>query len=128
MGSDHKRQFGRWLDGKWRTDQLRSQQGWDGRVQPLFSQGNWFSRHYCQYCRAGFYPHRVLESEAMQEGGDAETVPDIIPVGMTVLDDGKVSLVAPNEPGAYRLFVNIRDSLGLAGHANIPFLVESSQH
>jgi len=39
-------------------------------------------------------------------------------------DTDRVVMKAPEEPGAYRLFVYIRDGNGNAGHANIPFLVE----
>ena len=70
----------------------------------------------------------MRESEATQQGGDPEVVPQSVPVNMEVIDEGKITLVAPAEPGAYRLFAHIYDSHGLAGHANIPFLVKNSQH
>jgi hypothetical protein len=43
---------------------------------------------------------------------------------MDKLDTDRVVIKAPAEPGAYRLFVYVRDGQGNAGHANIPFLVE----
>lgn len=70
----------------------------------------------------------MRESEAIQQGGDPEAVPESVAVTIKAVGEGKISLVAPAEPGAYRLFAHVYDSHGLAGHANIPFLVESSQH
>jgi len=69
----------------------------------------------------------MRESEAMQQGGDAEVVPEIVPVPIEVLDGGHIRLVAPAIPGAYRLFTHIYEDNGLAGHANIPFMVEYAQ-
>jgi len=67
------------------------------------------------------------ESEATQLGGDLEAVPEKILGLVEVLDGGKIALTAPDDPGAYRLFAHIYDGSGLAGHANIPFLVQSAQ-
>ncbi len=68
----------------------------------------------------------MRESEATEQGGDAEQVPDVIPVSMDINKAGNVTLEAPPEAGAYRLFYYVHNSHGLAGHANIPFLVETS--
>jgi hypothetical protein len=68
----------------------------------------------------------MKESEAMEQGGDAEQVPDVVPVAMDIRKDGNVTLEAPAEAGAYRLFYYAHNSHGLAGHANIPFLVKTS--
>ncbi len=68
----------------------------------------------------------MRESEATEQGGDAEQVPDVIPVSMDINKAGNVTLEAPSEAGAYRLFYYVHNSHGLAGHANIPFLVEKS--
>ena len=66
----------------------------------------------------------MRESEAKEEGGDREAIPETV----AVLDDaraqGQVRFRAPNETGAYRLFVYVYDDEGHAGHANIPFLVQ----
>ena len=67
------------------------------------------------------------ESEATQQGGDLEDLPDAILGRVDILDNGKIALMAPNDPGAYRLFARVYGASGLAGHANIPFLVESMQ-
>jgi hypothetical protein len=64
------------------------------------------------------------ESEASQEGGDEEQVPETIRGLIESADAGKLVMRAPAEPGAYRLFVYVYDGLRHAGHANIPFLVE----
>ena len=63
------------------------------------------------------------ESRADQVGGDRETVPQAVP-GRLDADEGRAELTAPEEPGAYRLFVYTRDGQGGAAHANVPFLVE----
>ena len=71
------------------------------------------------------YQWEILhESKATQEGGDREEVPEALTGLMERSDSDRVVIKAPAEPGAYRLFVYIRDGNGNAGHANIPFLVE----
>ena len=66
----------------------------------------------------------MRESEATQVGGDKEDVPETI-TGRIHNDSGpSVTMHAPEDPGAYRLFVYVHDGHGNAGHANIPFLVE----
>ena len=64
------------------------------------------------------------ESEATQHGGDPEAVPETIPGHLEILAGGEIALTAPDDRGPYRLFVNVYNALGLAGHANIPFFVE----
>ena len=63
------------------------------------------------------------ESEATQVGGDREDVPEAVEGRVEVGDDGGAILSAPEQAGAYRLFVYVYDGNGSAGHANIPFLV-----
>lgn len=63
------------------------------------------------------------ESLAQTEGGDDEDVPTLIE---GIIEDASaplISLTAPLEPGAYRLFVYVYDGQGSAAHANIPFYV-----
>ena len=67
----------------------------------------------------------MRESAATQEGGDREVVPDTVAGRIETLSDGKVRVTAPDEPGAYRLFVYVYDGNRHAGHANIPFQVVS---
>ena len=64
------------------------------------------------------------ESQATQEGGDREELPEALTGLMEHDDNEQVVIKAPAEAGAYRLFVYVRDGQGSAGHANIPFLVE----
>ena len=70
------------------------------------------------------YDWRLLrESRATQSGGDPETRPEEFRLSNATSRTGEVSWRAPEEPGAYRLFVMVGDGRGGAGHANIPFLV-----
>jgi len=64
------------------------------------------------------------ESDATQVGGDREESPDVIRGRLEAGSDGLAVLSAPEQPGAYRLFVYVYDGNGHAGHANIPFLVQ----
>ncbi len=64
------------------------------------------------------------ESMANQVGGDHEVVPKVI---ADLIDDSaapEITLTAPSDPGAYRLFVYVYDGQNHAGHANIPFYVK----
>jgi hypothetical protein len=71
------------------------------------------------------YHWEVLrESEATQDGGDKEDVPESIGGLLDRTDTPAVNLKAPGEAGAFRLFVYVYDGQGNAGHANIPFLVQ----
>ena len=64
------------------------------------------------------------ESDATQVGGDPEEVPELIRGRLVAAADGSAILSAPEQPGAYRLFVYAYDGNGNAGHANVPFLVQ----
>ncbi|MFW5972521.1 MAG: glycoside hydrolase family 2 TIM barrel-domain containing protein [Bacteroidota bacterium] len=63
------------------------------------------------------------ESTATTEGGDDEEVPPAISGVIDQPDAPEITLTAPDEPGAYRLFVYVYDGQGSAAHANIPFYV-----
>lgn len=63
------------------------------------------------------------ESEDLGEGGDYEETPEVLEGLVTGADQAQVTVQAPQEPGAYRLFVYAYDGNGHAAHANIPFLV-----
>ena len=69
--------------------------------------------------------HWSVRPEAIEvgHGGDDESEPPLIPDLFINMSNGQVTLNAPSEPGAYRLFVHITDGQGSAAHANIPFLV-----
>ena len=64
------------------------------------------------------------ESSAKQVGGDHEKVPEVIAGLIADSTTAEITLVAPKETGAYRLFVYVYDGHNHAGHANIPFYVE----
>ena len=66
----------------------------------------------------------MRESEATQDGGDLEEVPERIEGRIDDPGLDRIRVTAPADPGAYRLFVYIYDGRGKAGHANIPFYVE----
>lgn len=70
--------------------------------------------------------HWVLmeESKATSTGGDFEEKPREFTAEITNPHAGKITLRAPTEPGAYRLFAYAFDGKGAAAHANIPFYVE----
>jgi hypothetical protein len=63
------------------------------------------------------------ESRADTEGGDDEEVPPVIGGLIDRPDSPEIRLTAPEQPGAYRLFVYVFDGRGSAAHANIPFYV-----
>ncbi len=70
------------------------------------------------------YDWRVMrESEATQSGGDPEDVPEQYRLSHPDDAAGQITWRAPDEPGAYRLYVYVGDGNGGAAHANVPFLV-----
>ncbi|MDX1421361.1 MAG: hypothetical protein R3181_15450, partial [Rubricoccaceae bacterium] len=64
------------------------------------------------------------EARILSEGGDDEPEPAVIPGVVAPADAAEVTVTAPTEPGAYRLFVNVYDGQNSAAHANLPFYVE----
>lgn len=63
------------------------------------------------------------EATDLRKGGDTEATPPRIEVRMLHADAASVRFVAPQQPGAYRLFITVRDRQGKAATANLPFLV-----
>jgi hypothetical protein len=64
------------------------------------------------------------ESTDLKDGGDFETRPKVY-FQNTIKDPaGKLTIVAPSEKGAFRLFFYVRDGKNKVGTINIPFLVE----
>ena len=63
------------------------------------------------------------ESRATSIGGDPETLPPEVSVRVADADGGTLRFSAPQRPGAYRLFVEVRDGQGHAAYANLPFHV-----
>lgn len=65
----------------------------------------------------------MRESVEKKEGGDKEEVPEKLGV-IESATESQVEITAPEEEGAYRLFVYVYDGNGHAAHANIPFYVK----
>jgi len=65
----------------------------------------------------------VAESAGRAPHEDFEPPPARIPVRMLHADAATVRFLAPERPGAYRLFMTLRDRKGKAATANLPFLV-----
>lgn len=65
----------------------------------------------------------MRESDATQTGGDLEEVPENIKGLLDNTNGDVVTMLAPREPGDYRLFVYATDVHNNAAHANIPFHV-----
>lgn len=66
----------------------------------------------------------MRESEATEEGGDKEEIPEVIAERIDDPGNAYITVTAPDDPGAYRLFVYVYDGQGSAGHANVPFYVQ----
>jgi hypothetical protein len=64
------------------------------------------------------------ESTDLGEGGDYESRPKTVNGLVLSQTLGEVVFVTPEEPGAYRIFVYIRDGHNNAATANVPFYVE----
>ena len=69
----------------------------------------------------------MRESTATEQGGDQEEVPEAIWMPINEQGEGKRVWTSPRKPGLYRLFAHVYNADGLAGHANIPFLVEAAE-
>lgn len=65
----------------------------------------------------------VAETSDRRSGGDAERVPPTIADRIASTDGLNAEVIAPTEPGSYRLFVFVRDGTGRAGTVNVPFRV-----
>lgn len=63
------------------------------------------------------------EATNLGEGGDDESEPDLVLGVVDSPDETRVTVTAPDDTGAYRLFVYVYDNNGHAAHANIPFYV-----
>lgn len=68
----------------------------------------------------------VAESTDRREGGDRESVPPAFPECVVRVGGGggRAELRAPATPGAYRVFLFVRDGQGGASADNLPFLVK----
>lgn len=66
------------------------------------------------------------ESTDRKEGGDAEAEPPHVKDAVVRAEGGAVEFRAPTKPGAYRLFLVVRDGKGGASADNFPFFVEKA--
>lgn len=66
------------------------------------------------------------ESTDRREGGDHEATPPVIPGRIRRAEAGRVEFAAPEKPGAYRLFLVVRDGRGGASADNFPFFVDAA--
>lgn len=66
------------------------------------------------------------ESTDRKMGGDREAEPPHVKVEVLRAEGGELEFVAPSRPGAYRLFLKVRDGKGGASAENFPFLVEAA--
>jgi hypothetical protein len=65
----------------------------------------------------------TAESTDVKVGGDRESEPPNFPDALVLTEKGQAVLRAPNQPGAYRLFVIVRDGRGAASAENFCFRV-----
>ncbi|NMG75818.1 glycoside hydrolase family 2 TIM barrel-domain containing protein [Aromatoleum diolicum] len=65
----------------------------------------------------------LAEATDLRGGSGVETPPARIAVPIRHADAASVRFIAPQQPGAYRLFITIHDRKGKAATANLPFLV-----
>lgn len=66
----------------------------------------------------------MRESDSKETGGDTERTPEALSGLVVKGRRGGATLIAPAEPGAYRLFAYVDDEGGCCAHANVPFWVE----
>ncbi|MEM6344933.1 MAG: glycoside hydrolase family 2 TIM barrel-domain containing protein [Bacteroidota bacterium] len=72
-----------------------------------------------------YYRWEIMkESESQNTGGDAEYIPPVISGLFPENPASEVRFKAPEQAGAYRLFIYVEDGNQHAAHANIPFWVE----
>ena len=64
----------------------------------------------------------MYESTDLGDGGDFESMPESLSA-LVKGKDAKAQSIAPDEAGAYRLFIYALDGHGHTAHANIPFYV-----
>ena len=64
------------------------------------------------------------ESTAREVGGDKEAIPPLVEGLIADPAAREITLTAPDEKGAYRLFVYVFDGANHAAHANFPFYVK----
>lgn len=108
---------GAWLDGRTATQNIRLTAGKAYKAKLAASDEN---------NDALTYKWELLEeSRDLKDGGDAESRPQSLPDLVATPSQAQTTITAPSKAGAYRLFGYVFDGHGGAGHANIPFYVET---
>jgi len=109
---------GAWLDGKTANQSVRLKAGqtYVARVQASDPDQNPLTYRW----------EVMAESAETKIGGDVESKPAPIPGVIAAPARSEISLQAPNQAGAYRLFAYVFDGHGHAAHANIPFYVDAA--
>jgi hypothetical protein len=110
---------GAWLDG--RTAQqnvhLKTGQSYSAKVQATDPDNDQLT-----------YKWEIMEeSKATTTGGDFENKPKTFADLIKSPKQSETAVVAPAQPGAYRLFVYVFDGQGHAAHSNIPFYVDKPE-
>ena len=109
---------GAWLDGKTANQNVRLKAGQTYTAKTAASDPDQNPLTYRWEVMA--------ESTERKIGGDAESKPAPVPGLIAAPAVSEISLQAPNQAGAYRLFVYAFDGHGHAAHANIPFYVDAA--
>jgi hypothetical protein len=66
----------------------------------------------------------VAESTDRKSGGDREAVPSVVPGCILGAPANRVTVRTPDKPGAYRLFIYVRDGQGGGCAGNVAFFVQ----
>jgi hypothetical protein len=108
---------GVWLDGKTAAQNVRLQPGQTYHAKVAATDPDQDA--------LAFTWNVMEESTSTNVGGDKESKPAALPGLIAEPARSEISLRAPSQPGAYRLFAYVFDGEGHAAHGNIPFWVES---
>jgi hypothetical protein len=112
------------LDGKLATENIRIKSGerYPAEVQSFISTG--LSSSVPDTTETLKYAWKVLrESDDKKSGGDREDAAEQVQVSMQHSNRSSITFRAPDQEGAYRLFMTVIGNDKVA-YANIPFLVE----
>lgn len=111
------------LDGKTTKDDIRLKAGerFTADVTAAWSTG--IGTYSADQENSLEYHWKVLrESDDKKSGGDMESAAEEVHVGMSKRESAAISFRAPENSGAYRLFVTVAGN-GKTAYANIPFYV-----